>query len=148
VSVIHLPTHCATISLLVASIRPKNRSFEVSGCGSGQDERLLGPSSAPELRTPAACGVTEMPSTVSNVVSGAVHVWPGTEQGVAGLSRVSLITIAQPWEELARRVVALLRARIEGGIADERVQVMLEPRPVVRRSTATVPAPALVTVVP
>jgi hypothetical protein len=94
------------------------------------------PSSATELRTPAACSVTEMPSTVSKVVSGAVHVSPKTEQGMAGLSRVSLITVAQPREELARRAVALLRARIEGGIADERVQVMLEPTPVVRRSTA------------
>jgi DNA-binding LacI/PurR family transcriptional regulator len=34
---------------------------------------------------------------------------------------------------LARRAVTLLLARIEGGIADERVQVMLEPRLVVRR---------------
>jgi DNA-binding LacI/PurR family transcriptional regulator len=47
-----------------------------------------------------------------------------------------LTTVAQPREELARRAAALLLARIEGGIADERVQVILEPRLVMRRSTA------------
>jgi hypothetical protein len=111
----HLPTHCATISLLVASIRPKNRSFEVSGCGGGQDGRLLGPQLGDRASDTSCMQRDGDAVDGSNVVSGAVHVSPKTGQGVAGRSRVSLITIAQPREELARRAVALPLARIEVG---------------------------------
>ena len=60
-------------------------------------------------------------------------LFAGSDQGGAGrrrlrryrpggLSRVSLTTVARPREEWARRAVALLLARIEGEIADERVR--------------------------
>jgi DNA-binding LacI/PurR family transcriptional regulator len=55
---------------------------------------------------------------------------------VGALSRIGLTTIAQPVEELARSSVELLLARILGESPEERRHVRLEPRLIVRASTA------------
>jgi LacI family transcriptional regulator len=55
---------------------------------------------------------------------------------VAALSRIGLTTIAQPVEQLARSSVELLLQRVLGDSPDERQHVRLEPRLIVRSSTA------------
>jgi LacI family transcriptional regulator len=55
---------------------------------------------------------------------------------VGGLSRIGLTTIAQPVAELARSSVDLLLGRVLGEIPEERRHVQLEPRLIVRSSTA------------
>jgi DNA-binding LacI/PurR family transcriptional regulator len=54
---------------------------------------------------------------------------------IAGLARVSLTTIVQPRDELARLGMELLMRRIEGGDGLPLEQVRLEPVLVVRSST-------------
>jgi len=54
---------------------------------------------------------------------------------IAGLARVSLTTVVQPRDELARLGMELLMRRIEGGDGLPLQQVRLEPALVVRRST-------------
>jgi LacI family transcriptional regulator, galactose operon repressor len=58
----------------------------------------------------------------TGAVPSAVSVVGFDDIALAGFSRVSLTTVARPREEWARRAVALLLARIEGEIADERVR--------------------------
>jgi LacI family transcriptional regulator len=58
---------------------------------------------------------------------------------VAGLARVSLTTVAQPREELARIGIELLLERIEGGPEPALRQRLLPPALVVRGSTGRVP---------
>jgi LacI family transcriptional regulator len=56
---------------------------------------------------------------------------------VGALSRIALTTIAQPTEELARASVDLLLARILGNAPEEPRHVRLEPRLIIRSSTAS-----------
>jgi DNA-binding LacI/PurR family transcriptional regulator len=58
---------------------------------------------------------------------------------VAGLARVSLTTVAQPREDLARIGIELLLERIEGGPDPALRQRLLPPTLVVRGSTAPAP---------
>jgi DNA-binding LacI/PurR family transcriptional regulator len=55
---------------------------------------------------------------------------------VGGLSRIGLMTIAQPVAELARSSVDLLLGRVLGELPEERRHVQLEPRLIVRSSMA------------
>jgi DNA-binding LacI/PurR family transcriptional regulator len=55
---------------------------------------------------------------------------------LAGLARISLTTVAQPRDELARLGVAVLIERIEGGKRQRPRRIRLTPELVVRRSTA------------
>jgi LacI family transcriptional regulator len=59
---------------------------------------------------------------------------------IAGLARVSLTTVAQPLEALARLGIDLLLRRIEGAPAEPEHR-LLEPALVVRGSTASPPLP-------
>ncbi len=58
---------------------------------------------------------------------------------LAGLARVSLTTVAQPRDELARAAVEILLGRIEGSVMHPVRQVRLAPELVKRGSTAAPP---------
>jgi DNA-binding LacI/PurR family transcriptional regulator len=55
---------------------------------------------------------------------------------VAALHRIGLTTVAQPVEQLAQLSVELLLDRIHGETPPERRHVRLEPKLIVRTSTA------------
>ncbi len=59
----------------------------------------------------------------------------------AGLSRIGLTTVAQPRALMGRQVTELVLERLEGATADART-IVLEPRLIVRASTASMPADA------
>jgi LacI family transcriptional regulator len=69
-------------------------------------------------------------------VPGDVSVVGFDDIALAGLARVSLTTVAQPRERLARLGVEILLDRIATGVAEPFRQVRLAPRLIVRGSTA------------
>lgn len=82
-----------------------------------------------------AVDVLETAEELGFVVPRDVSIVGFDDIQVAGLSRISLTTVAQPCEELARLGIELLLERIEGAHGPPR-QVLLEPSLVVRGSTA------------
>jgi DNA-binding LacI/PurR family transcriptional regulator len=73
-------------------------------------------------------------------VPDAVSVVGFDDIALAGLARVSLTTVAQPREALAELGSSIMLARIASGTLDPLRQVRLDPRLVVRSSTAPVAA--------
>jgi LacI family transcriptional regulator len=55
---------------------------------------------------------------------------------IAGLSRISLTTVAQPLDTLAQRGVETLLARLGGELGARKRHLVVDPEMVVRRSTA------------
>lgn len=74
-------------------------------------------------------------------VPGDLSVVGFDNVSLAGLGRISLTTVAQPLEELARLGIETLVARIDGDLADEPVHLTRELSLVVRRSTGPPPGP-------
>jgi LacI family transcriptional regulator len=73
-------------------------------------------------------------------VPGAVSVVGFDDIALAGLARVSLTTVAQPREALAELGSSIMLERIASGTLEPLHQVRLDPRLVVRSSTAPVAA--------
>ncbi len=59
---------------------------------------------------------------------------------ISGLARINLTTVAQPQERLARLAFETLAARVDGELKGPKVQTFIEPRLVVRGTTAPPPA--------
>ncbi len=55
---------------------------------------------------------------------------------ISGLARINLTTVAQPQEKLALLAIETLATRIDGAVAETRLETLVEPHLVVRGTTA------------
>jgi LacI family transcriptional regulator len=84
----------------------------------------------------AAIDLIDVADTMGFDVPADLSVVGFDDAGIAGLSRISLTTVAQPQQELVRLGAEALIERIEGGVAAEPRRRLVDVALVERRSTA------------
>jgi LacI family transcriptional regulator len=102
-------------------------------------ERLLGegsPTGFAAANDIAAVALIEAVERLGASVPGDVSVVGFDGIGLGALARIGLTTVAQPREQLAEAGIRLLLERVESGPDAPPRQILLEPRLVVRTTTA------------